>query len=119
MKRSGLRRRSAKRETLYAEDRRPRIERLVAEGVGCLIGPLLEAAGVDVRCRRRIEGLHERRKRSAGGSLVNPENLIPACNWCNGWVEDEPADARDLFGATLVVREGDPEWERLGARNDR
>lgn len=102
-----------------AEDRVPRIERLVAQGVGCLIGPLLEAAGVDVRCRRRVEGLHERRKRSAGGSLVNPENLIPACNWCNGWVEDEPALARELFGSVLVVREGDVEWGGLGARSDR
>lgn len=102
-----------------ANDRRPRIERLVAAGLGCLIGPLLDDAGLEPECARRIEGLHERRKRSAGGSLVNGENLIPACNWCNGWIEDNPAAARDLFGTALVVREGDLEWEALGARADR
>ena len=119
LKRSRLRPRSEKREALYAEDRRPRIERLVADGVGCLIGPLLADARLGTQCSGRIEGLHERRKRSAGGSLVNPENLIPACNRCNGWVEDEPELARSLFGTALVVREGDDEWDRLGAREDR
>lgn len=101
-----------------ATDRAPRVQRLVEAGVGCLIGPLLDTAGVDVRCRGIVEGLHERRKRSAGGSLVNPENLIPACNVCNGWIEVEPGDARYLFGSVLVVREGDPEWDRLGRRAD-
>ena len=50
---------------------------------------------------------------------MNPNNLIPACNWSNGFVEDQPALIRDLFGQVLVVREGDEDWERLGARNDR
>lgn len=104
---------------MYAEDRRPRIERIVAAGIGCLIGPLLADEGIDGICTGRVEGLHERRKRSAGGSLVNGENLIPACNRCNGWVEDNPAEARDVFGTALVVREGDEEWDRLGARHDR
>jgi hypothetical protein len=80
---------------------------------------MFEEAGLEIRCAGRIQGLHERRKRSAGGSLVNPENLIPACNWSNGFVEDQPALIRDLFGQALVVREGDEDWERLGARNDR
>lgn len=116
--RAPLRARSVKRERLMREDRRPRIEAIVAEGVGCLIGPLLVDAGLDVRCSGRVEGLHERRKRSAGGSLVNPENLIPACNRCNGFVEDEPRLVRELFGSVLVVREGDEEWVRLGRRAD-
>jgi hypothetical protein len=102
-----------------ADDRRPRIERLIAAGLGCLIGPLLAEAGIATQCRQRIEGLHERRKRSAGGSLTNSVNLIPACNWCNGWIEDHPAQARSTFGTALVVREGDVEWESLGARADR
>lgn len=60
----------------------------------------------------RIGGLHERRKRSAGGSLTNRQNLIPACNSCNQWVENYPLEAR-LIG--LVVRAGDDEWEELAA----
>lgn len=119
VKRSRLRSRSERRSRLMAEDRRPRIEAIVAAGVGCLIGPLLADAGFDGVCTARVEGLHERRKRSAGGSLVNPANLIPACNRCNGWVEGNPWLARDLFGDQLVVREGDVEWDALGVRADR
>jgi hypothetical protein len=101
-----------------SEDRVPRIEAIVAAGVGCLIGPMLADAGLVSGCSGRVEGLHERRKRSAGGSLVNPENLIPACNRCNGWVEDNPRLVREVFDTELVVREGDAEWVRLGARAD-
>lgn len=118
LKRTPIKRRSAKREALYAEHRRPLIQSLNDRGVGCLICPLLREAGLATRCGGGIEGMHERRKRSAGGSLVNPANLIPACNWSNGWIEDNPAEARDLFGTALVVREGDPEYEALGARED-
>lgn len=50
---------------------------------------------------------------------MNEANLIPACNWSNEWVEDRPRLVRELFGDRLVVREGDPEWEALGKRNDR
>lgn len=63
-------------------------------------------------CHGGMEGLHERRKRSAGGSLVNLQNLMPACNPCNLWVEDYPEAARCIG---LVVRSGDPEWEELAA----
>lgn len=120
LRRTRLRSRSEKRSELYELDRRPRIEAIVASGVGCLIGPLFVDRGIyDHACSGRVEGLHERRKRSAGGSLVNSRNLIPACNFCNGWVEDNPAVARDWFGCLLVVREGDEEWEELGVRADR
>lgn len=100
--------------------RAPAVKALVEAGEPCRIGPLLAEAEVSPLpvCAGRVQGLHERRKRSAGGSLTNPANLIPACNACNGWVEDEPALARDLFGAALVVREGDVEWEALGRRSD-
>lgn len=63
-------------------------------------------------CGGATQGLHERRKRSAGGSLTNRQNLIPACNHCNGWVEDNPLAARAIG---LAVRPGDPEWEELAA----
>ena len=97
-------------------ERAPAVRALVEAGEPCRIGPLLAEAGLEPSCSGRVSGLHERRKRSAGGSLTNPENLIPACDWCNGWIEDEPGLARDLFGSVLVVREGDDEWERLGRR---
>lgn len=61
---------------------------------------------------------HERRKRSAGGSILNPDNLVGACNRHNEWVEDNPGLARQLGGTRLVVREGDPEYEALSKRWD-
>lgn len=44
--------------------------------------------------------------------MENRANLLRACNRCNGWVEDFP---RLGHWIGLVVREGDPEWEDLGA----
>jgi hypothetical protein len=100
------------------EVRAPEVARMAAAGDPCRIGPLLHDAGVRASCSATVQGIHERRKRSSGGSLVNHANLIPCCNWCNGWIEDEPAAARDLFGSLLVVREGDAVWESLGSRSD-
>lgn len=100
--------------------RAPAVAELVAAGERCRIGPMLDSAGVTPNpCTGNVQGLHERRKRSAGGSLKNPANLIPACNGCNGWIEDHPEDARERFGVRLVVREGDFEWDLLSVRTDR
>lgn len=92
----------------------------------CTIGPVLEELGVAGGCagRGRVEGLHERRKASSGGSKVNPENLMPACNRCNGIVEDCHGVERRLIEddpqARLVVRpkHGDL-FESLSKRHDR
>jgi len=93
------------------------VKELVEAGHGCEIGPLLHKHGLDGArdCRGEIEGLHERRKRTANGSLVNPDNLVPACNPCNGWVEDNPDEAHIL---ELVIREGDPLYDALGKWQD-
>ena len=93
------------------------IKSMIAEGRRCEIGPILVRYGLDgaKTCMSRIEGLHELRKRSAGGSLRNPSNLVPACNPCNGWVEDNPEEAHILG---LVIREGDEGYEALGVRQD-
>lgn len=118
--RAPLRSRSAKRSKVMRETRAPQVRELIESGVRCQVSPILERAGIRLlRCGGQITGLHERRKRSSGGSLVNPENTIPACSWCNGFIEDEPELVRELTGTALVVREGDPEWGDLGSRNDR
>lgn len=94
------------------------VARLAAEGVRCEIGPAVLAAGVSAPCIGRIGGLHERRKRSGVGSAENPANLIPACNPCNGWIEDVGNDRmRELLGEELagwlVIRPGDDEWHEM------
>lgn len=115
--RTEINRRSDKRQKLMNEDRIPLIQQLIAAGFGCEIGPVLAHHGEpDARhCRGAIQGMHELRKRSAGGSLINRNNLVPTCNYCNGWVEEHP-DAAHEYG--LVVRQDDLDYERLGARQD-
>lgn len=44
---------------------------------------------------------HEFKKRSAGGSITDPDNVILLCNWHNGWVEENPELAL-AYG--LVIR---------------
>jgi len=114
-----LKPRSDKRAKFMSEVRAPQVAALVKAGVTCELGLIVDRAsalmGGPAVCTKRIGGLHELRKRSAGGSLVNPDNLRPACNRCNGWVEDHPKEAYQLG---LVVRQGDTDWERLGKRAD-
>lgn len=64
-------------------------------------------------CLGRADGLHHLRKRSAQGALIDPSNTRRCCSPCNLWVEMEPERAHK---AGLVVREGDPDWDQLGAR---
>lgn len=55
---------------------------------------------------------HHLAKSSAGGPTT-PDNLVPLCAFHNGWVEDHPAEARDLG---LVVRAGIDHAEALRRR---
>jgi hypothetical protein len=75
----------------------------VADHPICEIGlAMLQSPDPDVRrhyrstCQITAEACHERRKRSAGGSTIDPINLLSACNPCNGWVENEPDVARSI-----------------------
>lgn len=120
LKRTQIKGRSDKRAKFMRETRAPAVAELREQGITCKVSPILEAAGLGgYGCTGLVTGLHERRKRSSGGSLINPCNLIPACSWCNGLIEDEPELIRTYTGTSLVVREGDEEWDALGARNDR
>jgi hypothetical protein len=111
--------RSTKRSKLMRTVRAPAVSDMVEAGVQCQVGIILAAAGLASRCTLTVQGLHERRKRSSAGSLVNPDNLLGSCNRCNDRCEEEPALVRRLTGTQLIVREGDDEWESLGSRHDR
>lgn len=117
LKRTPLKSRSKKRSKFMKEERVPLIQAMIEADQRCELGPILAAVGIDSGCTGQIEGLHERRKRSAGGSLSNLSNLRGSCNRCNGGLEDNP-EWKDATGTLLVVREGDPEWHQLGSRND-
>lgn len=98
------------------------VESYLAWHQKCEVGPIIESLSGDPvvvpstdgwHCRRKPSGLHHLRKRSAAGALTNPANVVACCSPCNSWIEDHPALA---YGLRLVVREGDPEWDNLGAR---
>lgn len=51
----------------------------------------------DAPCRLRTpvctgwaEHFHELVGAGVGGSVTDPRNLVPACDTCNGWIEDRP-----------------------------
>ncbi len=119
--------RSKKRAAQMKDDRIPLIVSLVEAGVKCEVSMVFEELGIPHHCTREIEGMHERRKSGSGGSRVNRANLVPACNWCNGYIED----AIDLPGkpyrtlieeSYLVLRETEAdrvEFEAMSKRHDR
>lgn len=67
-------------------------------------------------CTGTAQGVHERQKRSAGGSLTDEDNLLSACNRCNGWVEERPILSR-ILGLTVLSWEN-PEDIPKGFRID-
>lgn len=82
----------------------------------CELGERFRLRGIDTGCTGRATCLHERRKRSDAGSIINRANVLPACYVCNGYVESYPILAHELG---LVLRPGDWEWEAMSVRNDR
>lgn len=120
--RSGeLARRSKARTQQMAEDRVPLVKALVEAGVTCEISMVFDELGIKHHCQRNLSGMHERRKSGAGGSRINRDNLVPACSWCNGYIEDAVGEDHDLIQDSYLVvwEETDPEWDILSKRNDR
>jgi hypothetical protein len=59
-------------------------------------------------CWGEATEVHERKKRSQGGSLIDPVNLMSACSPCNGWVENFPDLAEEL--GCVVKSTQDPQY---------
>ena len=100
MKRSPINRVSKKRK---AENARRKI--ILAGKYGppetwkCELGPI-----IGDQCFGPVNG-HELLKRSRGGSITDLNNIMLACAYHNGWVEDNPSEAYEL-GLSLHS------WER-------
>lgn len=63
----------------------------------CEIGIIIAySSGTAPWCALYTQGIHERKKRSHQGSLIDPVNLMASCNACNSWVECNPVKAREL-----------------------
>lgn len=84
--RKPLRPRSAKKAKVYRQQRVPLVEaQLLAE-------PFCQIRW-DEHCAGIADTVHEIKKRSRGGSITDRANCVSACAYCNGKVEDEPAEA--------------------------
>jgi hypothetical protein len=64
----------------------------------------LASDGAPGECFGPIAG-HELLKRSRGGSITDMSNVVLACQYHNGWVEDNPQEAHQ-FGWAVHS------WER-------
>lgn len=101
----------AVREAVFARDG---YRCLLRDHVGELVPDPDDGTIVEVpRCYGPLT-FHHRRKAGAAGAYVEA-NGATTCLTHNVWIEDEPEAAKAVL-PFLVVREGDPEWDQLGAR---
>lgn len=111
MKRSTkpMAKRSAKAKARYAgtdgkgEGRRDFVRRILDERPECEVA-------LPQWCDRQATEVHEKLRRSAGGSITDDANVLAVCHWCHQWVHANPA--MSLKKGWLVSRyDGDDEVE--------
>lgn len=88
------------------------LARLLERDGGCVVAGELWIDGPH-ECSGPLV-LHHRRKASAGGGYTE-RCLVVTCSQANLDIENEPAFVRSAY-PWLVVREGDREWDELGAQ---
>lgn len=84
----------ARRRPLRRESADRRVEQAVRRAIAAEVGPTGCRLRILNVCTGRAENLHELVGAGQGGSRVDRRNLAPACDRCNGWVEDFPELAR-------------------------
>lgn len=97
LKRSGpLRPRSKKTEKKYRE-RRPLVERLLKERPWCqACAVFAKHDGLATYVARPSVDIHELKRRSQGGSILDESNLMAVCRPCHRRIGDYPALAFEL-----------------------
>lgn len=91
-----MRRRSAKKEAEYAL-RRPLVKRLLEENPFCQACPVFAAHDEKVTYRRNpSRDIHELKRRSQGGSILDENNCIAVCRPCHQRIGNHPQLAFDL-----------------------
>lgn len=100
MKRSGpLRQVSAKRARLMRR-RSKAVHEAYGDRPRCVLCEPLRAAGIVTGCNGLADDGDEIKRRSAGGSIVDPVNVRPVGRRCHEWIGDHPKRAHEL-GLTL------------------
>jgi 5-methylcytosine-specific restriction endonuclease McrA len=96
MKRTPLAKRSAKRQEVYKE-RIPLVKRLLKERPWCEACPVFAKHDkVVVYIRRPSQDIHELKRRSQMGSILDESNLLAVCRECHRRIGNEPQLAFDL-----------------------
>lgn len=81
------------------------MKRMLANSPKCEVGPKLKAVLPKYDfCTGTATCLHELKKRSAGGSITDINNVMRSCFTCNRFIEDQPSVA---YQAGLVIKS----WE--------
>lgn len=100
-----MRYRSNEMARMYRAERVPLVREMLAEDPNCELFNRIRRVDPTYRdCQRRAIGLHELKKRSAGGSITDRDNLLRCCGPCNSAVEDNPDMA---WRCGLVMRHGE------------
>lgn len=92
--------RSAKTAKVYRTTRVSLVVEILEERPWCEIN-------WDENCTGRATTLHEVKKRSRGGSIIDRSNILTACTFCNGAVEDHPEEAHARGFAAHSWEEGE------------
>jgi hypothetical protein len=65
-------------------------------------------------CTGRAQDGHELLRRSQGGSITDPNNVVGVCRPCHGWIGEHPAQAVARGLARWGMRAGSPVGVRHG-----
>lgn len=96
LKRTPLKKRSKKTEELYKK-RVPLVKRLLSERPWCEACPVFALHDkVTVYIRKPSVDIHELKRRSQGGSILNESNLLAVCRECHTRIGLNPQLAFDL-----------------------
>lgn len=96
LKRTPLAKRSEKMQSKYKE-RVPLVKRLLKERPWCEACPVFAVHdNLAVYIRRPSVDIHELKRRSQGGSILDESNLIAVCRQCHRRIGDSPQLAFDL-----------------------
>lgn len=94
MKRTPLRRISAKRARENRERRRV-LHATYGDHPRCVLCAPLQARGIDTGCDGWATDGDEVLRRSAGGSITDPANVRPVGRRCHMWLGNHPKLARE------------------------
>ncbi len=99
MRRTRLRHRSKRMEAKYRERRK-------------VVRAIFEEHPVCPRCMRRpAVDPHEPLSRARGGSITDPDNIVPLCRECHDEITQNP-EMGEAEGWLLPSRLPEREWER-------